>query len=88
MTEYKVIEGKRGNRYMRNNRFINRDKLLISVLERLKPGEPVRIKECLFCGGESKLERLVMGQSIVLCNEHYYHSNIGQIVQKLRSNND
>lgn len=84
MTEYKVLEGKRGKRYLRNNRFINRDKILISVLERLTPDQPVRIKECLFCGGESKMERPFNRQSVVLCDEHYYSRNIGQIAAEIR----
>ena len=87
MTEYKVVAGKRGKRYFKNSKFISADKILISVLERLTPDNPVTIKECLFCGAESKLERLVVGQSLALCNEHYYGKTIGQIVNKLREEN-
>jgi hypothetical protein len=40
-------------------------------------------KKCLFCGVESKLTRQVNLRTVVLCEEHYYDKNIGQIAEQL-----
>lgn len=52
------------------------------------PEEPKKNpKACIFCGMHSRYTRFVNGQTVYICDEHYYSENIGKIVQKLRELN-
>lgn len=39
---------------------------------------------CVFCGVYSNWQRLVNGQTVHICEEHYHTTTIGQIAAKLR----
>lgn len=46
-------------------------------------------RECLFCGmGGCKLTKLLNGETLYLCEQHYYDKNLGQIAQKVREISD
>ena len=45
---------------------------------------PVTNRVCVFCGMHSNWTRFVNGQTVVLCETHYYNETIGKIAQKLR----
>lgn len=85
--EYKLIKSSKGTRYMKDGKFVAKDKVPISVLERLGKEEQISTsKDCIFCGVPSKLTRLLNSQPLYLCNEHYYDSNVtlGKIAQRVR----
>lgn len=85
--EYKLVETKKGSRYMKDNRFVSQNKIPVDILERLGKQERVSTtKDCIFCGVPSKLTRVLNSQPLYLCEEHYYDSNItlGKIAQKVR----
>ena len=97
---YKLVQGKHGIRFMKDGKFIAKDKVPQIIQDELKVGEilpdPVseivdvtieREKEnryCLFCHAYTTWKRVVNGQSIAICEAHYYDTNIGQIAQKVR----
>jgi hypothetical protein len=80
----KIVEGKAGIRYMRDGKFISKDKVTTEELNELYEQTKPDPKACLFCGKHSKLTRFVNMQTLFLCEEHYHDKNIGQIAQKLR----
>ena|SRR3990167_9516847 len=91
---YKIIKSKYGNRYMKDSRFISKDKIPADILIKLDRGEinqpleeekqkPVD-KKCIFCGVESNWTRPINGQAIYICQEHYYSETVGKIVETLR----
>lgn len=41
-------------------------------------------KLCVFCGMASKYTKMINGQTIYLCDEHYYSKNLGQVAQRLK----
>ncbi len=47
----------------------------------VKP-EPVVDRSCIFCGAYSKNAKLINGQSIYTCEEHYYSESTGKILQR------
>src|SRR4051812_25713924 len=83
----------RGKRYFKDGRFVKQDKIPLDVLSRLEPGKDVpdatealdpTTKLCVFCGMGTNINRMVNGQIVYLCEQHYYDSNIGQIAQRVR----
>ena len=92
MDKYTIIEGKKGLRYQKNGKFIATAKVSKKIIEELKTKTSVEEIEqqaprvCIFCGQGSNLTRFVNMQTVVLCEEHYYSTNIGQIAQKLKEN--
>ena len=91
MSEYTRYEIKgKGFRYRKNGKLITKDDVPVEEIKRLEdeefPAEPVQVtdKSCLFCGAYSNWQRLVNGQSVYVCEEHYYNETIGKVAQKLR----
>jgi hypothetical protein len=41
-------------------------------------------KNCIFCKGFGRYQRLVHLQTVYLCEEHYQTMNIGKIAQRMR----
>lgn len=87
---YKLIQGKNGQRYMRNGRLVSESKVPEDIIEKLKI-DPVYddsyiepSKSCIFCGQQSKLSRFINLQHVPICEEHYQEMTVGKIVQKLR----
>ena len=91
---YKIIQnGDKGTRYMKDGKFIAKDKVPEDVRIKLDRGElnvpveeappVVREKECIFCGAHTNLTRMVNLQTVALCEEHYYSETIGKVAQKL-----
>ena len=87
---YKIVEGAKGKRYMKDGRFIKASDVPEEELKRLELNIPDTIegdnKKCIFCGMYSNLPRTVNGRTIYLCNEHFYSETIGKIAQKIREN--
>lgn len=84
---YKLVEGKNGKRYMKDNKFVSVNSIPISELEKLfGKVEPKRTtgKECIFCGQQSRFTRFVNVQVVYLCDQDYYDQTVGKIAQRMR----
>ena len=79
---YTKIPSKHGFRYMKDNRFIAKDKIPEEELAKLE--EPVNEKRCIFCGMGTNMCRTVDSKIVYVCEQHYYDTTIGQIAQQLR----
>lgn len=97
MANYKVVEGKKGTRYMKDGKFVASSTVPDSVKADLighigseSVNQEVDTKEpvCLFCGQSATKQRLVSFQMVALCDEDYYDKNVGKIVGKLREVQD
>ena len=55
-----------------------------NVLMNVQGEQPVIDKSCLFCGVYSNWQRLVSGQLVYVCEQHYHEKTIGKVAQKLR----
>lgn len=86
MSEYKVFHTKTGPRYMKDGKFVKVSDVPLAMMGQLATGAKTR--SCLFCGEPGTKQRLVTGQSVDLCEQHYYATNIGRIVQQLREKNN
>lgn len=99
MSDYRKIKVRNGFRYLYNNRLVKKESVPVSVLEQLETQdtvpEPVTEtvtqeiqpevdKSCIFCGQHSTSSRFINLQTIFICEEHYYTTNVGQIAQKMR----
>lgn len=83
---YQIVKGTRGTRYLKDGKFIAKDKIPEGVIQSLESGAKGD-KLCLFCGKPSKLTRAYNAQPVYLCDEHYYDKTMGQIAQKARELN-
>ena len=89
---YKVIQGSRGPRYMKDNRFVKKLDIPADILIKLDVGmqelttedNPLTEKVCAVCGQWGKMSKFLNGNAIVLCEDHYYSLTTGQVVQKIR----
>lgn len=84
---YKLIKGKYGNRYMKNNRFVKFDSVPQEVKDKLETSnaaEQLDPKKCIFCGEPATETRFIQLQTIALCSEHFYSKNVGHIVMRLK----
>lgn len=45
---------------------------------------PPPVKQCIFDGKETKIHRVVNGETVYICDEHYYAKSLGQLAQGLR----
>ena len=96
MSEYKLVTGRNGVRYMKDNRFVKKESLPPEVWTQLKVNEisteemlnPKVDRSCIFCGEQSKLSRLLNAQTIYLCDNHYYSETIGKVAQRVRERNE
>lgn len=88
MSEYKVIKMKNGFRYTKDKKFISVKDVPGDILDKLRAEETPAVveKSCIFCRAFSNLKRTVNLQTVALCEEHFYSTNIGQIAQQLREN--
>ena len=90
MIEYRIISGKKGDRYLKNGRFVKRDLVPVEILAKLPELGSVEIhppkeeKTCIFCGQFAKYSRFVNLKAISLCEEHYYSMSLGKVVHKAR----
>lgn len=92
MSSYKIVTGKNGDRYMKDSRFVSKASLPPEIYTQLKVGvtvtdeelNPVIDRACVFCGVYSNLSRLLNGQAVYICEEHYYSESIGKIAQRIR----
>lgn len=83
---YKVLNTKRGYRYLKDGKLTAKAKIPEEVLHRLHSDEIVKDtpnKTCVICGAYATESRFVNGQAIELCEQDFYNLNIGQIVQHL-----
>ncbi len=91
MSEYKVVRGRHGNRYMKDGRFVAKANLPADVLQELGIDIPTPEatfterdpKKCIFCGAYTNWSRLVNLQTVAVCENDYYAYSIGKIAQKL-----
>lgn len=97
MSRYTQFTDKNGTkRYRKDGRLFSPKAIPANVLQVLDNNsefdeeaiENQPSKECLFCGVYGKYPKLINGQTIALCEEHYYSENIGKIAQKLRENDN
>ena len=92
MSSYKIVTGRNGDRYMKDGKFISKASLPPEVYTQLKVDQittdeelnPIIDKTCIFCGIYSNLSRLLNGQTIYLCDGHYYSESTGKTVQRMR----
>lgn len=92
MEEYKTIPGPRGTtRFMFKGKFVKKSNIPPDVLIKLQVGMSVDVTPvekvpltCIFCGLGTKITRFLNLQSIPICEEHYYSTNVGQVIQQLR----
>jgi hypothetical protein len=84
-----MVRGK--PRYMRDGKLIKASEVPPEEIERLNKGsvieqpEPKKDKGCIFCGAHSRYTRFVDGQTVYVCDDHYYSETIGKVAQRLRS---
>lgn len=94
MAIYKLIPGANGPRYQKDKRFISKNDIPISVLEKLEMGkevsdDPIQPKQCIFCNvGGCRLTRLVNREVVYLCEEDYYARTIGKVAEQIRTMNE
>lgn len=69
------------------------NKIPLDELARLHKAEPevqraaapeISKEHCIFCEDPNDKQRLVNGQFIPLCDNHYYGYNLGRLTEKLR----
>lgn len=91
MSEYKAFKVRGETRYMRDGKFVKKSAVPMEIRELneenpVKENEPFKLpeKRCVFCGEFSNWTRLINGQSIVLCESHYYSETVGKVAQKVR----
>ena len=100
MSIYKTINGPRNDvRFTKDGRLFSKKNIPANIYRQFEDKEvghevndegvvlEAPVKECVFCGSESKLYKLINSQTIYLCDEDYYDKNTGQIVQQVRENN-
>ncbi|CAB4176058.1 hypothetical protein UFOVP1522_18 [uncultured Caudovirales phage] len=51
------------------------------------PEDPVSDRACVFCRQYSRFSRQVNGQSLYVCDLHYYSESLGSIITKARERN-
>lgn len=59
------------------------------ILATMEPEKPVddtkpEFRKCIFCGMQGTEQKLINGQSIELCLEHYHSKTTGEIVEQER----
>jgi hypothetical protein len=89
--------------YYKNGRIIKKVLIPKEELLKLQPvdetvdesGEqPVNVKPervqhtCLMCGADATRQRFANLQVVTLCEDDYFHRSLGEIVMKMRSNNE
>lgn len=94
MSEYKMIVAGKGFRYLKDNRFIPKATIPANIFVLLdEPNKVIDdstikleapVRECIFCGVVCKKQRLVNGQTVAVCDDHYYSKNMGQTAQRIR----
>lgn len=98
MSVYKKIDHFSGSfRYLKDGKLCKATSVPEHVMRQLEvnpvdreidenyESEPVE-KVCIFCGAGTTLGTLINGQTLFRCEEHYYSTNVGQVVQKVREN--
>src|SRR3990167_9610109 len=84
-SEYRLINGKAGKRYLKDGRLVSVKNVPENILQQLTEDNVVgeqgvkptpNSEPCIFCGKWGNLTRSLNGQSIVLCNEHFYNRTI------------
>lgn len=97
MSIYTQVTSVKGDRYMKDKRFIAKAAVPPKILAKLEVGREVSdervhvtppIKKCIFCSKETKLSRIINSETIYLCENDYYSKTVGQVVQKVREFND
>jgi len=92
-SEYKLINGKAGKRYLKDGRLVSVKDVPKDVLQNLTEDNVVgeqgvkptpNSEPCIFCGKWGNLTRFVNGKTIVLCSGHFYSQTIGQCAEQLR----
>lgn len=87
------ISKKGRDMYYKDNKLCSKDSIPPVVLGNLQPGIPyeyviegpkVNDKKCIFCGMHSNLTRMVNGEVVALCEEHFYSESLGRVAQKVR----
>lgn len=93
MSEYKIVKGRKGIRYMKDKKFISVKDVPEDILQSLTEDNVVgeagvkptpNSKPCIFCGKWGNKETFVNGKTIVRCTEHYQTETVGRCVQRLR----
>lgn len=87
----------RGNiRFQKDGKLVKKNTLPRHVMEHFglfspddpkeedTPEEGKDPKGCLFCGMHSRFTRYVNGQTVYVCDEHYYEKNVGKIAQRIQ----
>lgn len=85
---YRKIPTKTGKfRYSRDARFIKKEDIHPDILTKLETQDEVEDqgKYCLFCQKSTTWMKLLNGQLVYLCKEHYHNKRMGQIAEKLRN---
>lgn len=93
MSFYKMIQVGTGFRYTKDKKFIKQSDVPPEIMARMELGKDVpdaaeslnpAARMCIFCGMGSKLPRLINGQTVYLCENHYHEKNMGQTAQRVR----
>lgn len=96
MSIYKRFDHPHGSRYRRDNKLFSGKnipeaiKIQLDIMpagteidENFEP--PKEERNCIFCGMDAKIPTTINGQTIFRCEQHYYDTNIGQVVTQLRN---
>ena len=78
---YKIIQGTKGQRYLKDGKLVSKDKIPEDVLASLVDDKPVRT--CAICGKVATKARLLNLQTIECCEEHYTVT-LGKLAELLR----
>lgn len=80
MTEilgYRIITNSKGDRWMKDGKFVSKDDVSEAVKKLFR-------KECFLCDQIGNHKRLLNGQQLPLCDEHYYQTTLGRLAQASR----
>lgn len=93
MSEFKIVKGRNGVRYMKDKKFVSVKNVPEDVLQQLTEDNVVgeqgvkptpNSKPCIFCGKWGNKFKLVNQHTIAVCDGHYLTETTGRIAQKLR----
>lgn len=95
MSIYSVVETSRGRRYRLGHKFIKPTDIPANVFHLLQHQSSVDVsnmkveaplKRCIICEQPANMTRFLNMQTVALCEEHYYSSDItiGVIAQHVR----
>lgn len=80
---YKLIKGAKGERWMKDNKFIKASEVPEEVKQNYTDISEVN-KQCIVCGEPKEHQRIILAMMVALCDDHYYNLTYGAVAGLLK----